>query len=30
MLNPVTHTQPFYGPLVDFVWDCPDEPTPER
>jgi len=21
--------QPFYG-FVDFVWDCPGEPVPER
>jgi len=24
-----THTQPFYSPL-DFVWDYPSEPAPER
>jgi len=25
-----THTQPFYGAVLDFVRDYPGEPGPER
>jgi len=26
----VTHTHNRFTALLDFVWDCPGEPAPER